>query len=213
MYHLLSRFLHLPTEDIMEGIVDGSLANDVREIFQELGIDDSKSEEIHSRLQTLQGQTTEKNEYLSALRKEYTRLFTHPRSPVIDIYETFFLFQPEDGSQDKPALFISPAALDAEHRYKQAGLVRSKDFNEPGDHMATELEFMAYLYLHLAKALQEDKRQEITQKKEQIKEFREIHLQKWGKDFFNRCTSDSQTEIYQVYGLMGSTFLSEMSER
>lgn len=213
MYQLLSRFLHLPTEEIAVGILEGSLTNDVREIFKELGVYDSRIEEINSRLQALQGKTAEKNEYLSALRQEYTRLFTHPRKPVIDIYETFFLFQPEDSGQDKPTLFISPAALDAERRYKQAGLVRAKEFNEPADHIATELEFMAYLYWQLAKALQEDNRKEITQRKEQIKEFAKYHLQKWAMDFFTRCTSDSQTEVYQIYGLIGSTFLNKVLER
>ncbi|BAE82678.1 TorD/DmsD family molecular chaperone [Desulfitobacterium hafniense] len=213
MYQLLSRFLHLPTEEISIGILGGSLAEDVREIFEELGVDNSRTREIQSRLRALQEETSGKSDYLSALRQEYTRLFTHPRNPVIDIYETYFLFQPEEGGQDKPALFISPAALDAERRYKQAGLTRAKEFNEPGDHMATELEFMAYLYLQLAKALLEDNPEGIFQRKEQIKEFTEIHLQKWAREFFNRCTADSQMEVYQIYGLIGSTFLNKMLGR
>jgi TorA maturation chaperone TorD len=207
MFKLLSMFLHLPTEEIAVGILDGSLADDVLEIFIELGVYDSRIGKINSKLKALQGKASDTSECLTAMRQEYTRLFTHPQKPVIDIYETYFLFQPEDGGQDKPSLFISPAALDAEQRYKQADLVKSKEFNEPGDHMTIELEFMAYLYCQLVKALQEDNQEAITLRNEQIEEFKELHLQKWAMDFFNLVVSKSQREVYQTIGLIGSTFL------
>lgn len=211
MYSLLSMLLHLPTEEIAAGILDGSLAEDVLAIFEELGFSDNRIETIKTKLGALQ-RISGKDELLTEMRREYTRLFAHPKKPAIDIYETLFLFQPQEGQKDKPTLFISPAAMDAQRCYKQAGLVKSKEANEPEDHMATEMEFMAYLYMQKAKALNEDNQEGLAQRNEQIKEFSELHLRKWGIDFFDSCISSSERDVYRTFGQIGSTFMSKMLE-
>lgn len=210
MYRLLSMFLNLPTEEMAVGIFDGTLAEDVSQIMEELRFQDKRIETIRVKLCDLQAEISGKNELLTEMRREYTRLFTHPKQPAIDIYETLFLFIPEAGNKQKPSLFISPAALDAERCYKQAGLQRSKEANEPGDHMATEMEFMSYLYYQKAKALNENNQEEIEQRNKQIKEFSDLHLQKWGIDFFDRCVSASESNVYQTFSQVGSIFLSNM---
>lgn len=210
MYRLLAIFLNLPTQEIVNGILDGSLAEDVVAIFEELGLIDSRTEAIKSQLDTLQEGISDKEEFFTAMRREYTRLFTHPKQPAIRIYETLFTFKHGTNNQEIPALFISPAAMDAERCYRQAGLVRSKKVNEPEDHMATEMEFMAYLYLQKAKGLNEANQEEVTKRDEQIKEFIELHLQKWGVDFFDSCISSSESGIYQTLGQIGSAFLRRM---
>lgn len=210
MYKLLALMLSLPTEEIAAGIFDGSLAKDVKAIFGELGFVDRRVGAISDRLGTLQEGISGEKELFTGLRQEYTRLFSHPVRPAIQIYETLFLYKPEGRDAERPPLFVSPAAMDAGRCYRQAGLVRSKTANEPEDHMATEMEFMAYLYFHLAKALNENDQEGLAHREGQIREFSQGHLQKWAVDFFESCISASENSVYQTVGLVGSTFIDNM---
>lgn len=209
MYQLLAMFLQLPTRDIVAGLSDGSVAADISAIFEELGFSASTRETLGTAFSQIQQDTKSQEELLSELRKEYTRLFTHPQKSQIEIYESLFLFNPQE-SDAKPSLFISPAALDAERCYRKAGVVRSKEVNEPGDHMATEMEFMMFLYLQKAKALQEGNQAEAERRKGEIKEFYDVHLKKWAKEFFDRCSKLSTHPFFRTVGEIGSNFIGEM---
>jgi TorA maturation chaperone TorD len=209
MYQLLSMFLHLPTEVIAEGLLAGSLEEDVLAIFQELGLSAGELENIKSRFSEIHQMNKSKEELLTEMRQEYTRLFTHPQKPEIAIYETLFRYNPET-DEVRPSLFISPAAMDAERCYKKAGLTMSKEINEPADHMATEMEFMLFLYLQKAKALQDDDQEALNRREGEIKEFSELHLQRWGKAFFDRCMEASNSKVYKTFGEIGSAFIGKM---
>lgn len=209
MYQLLSMFLHLPTREIAAGLLDGSLAEDVLAILSELDFSIETIEQFGTSFAKIQNRQQTAEKLLSEMRQEYTRLFTHPKEPEIAIYETLFRYDPES-DEGKPSLFISPAALDAERCYKKAGLVMSKEINEPGDHMATEMEFMMYLYLQKAKALKEEQQEEIERREAEIKEFSELHLQRWAKQFFDRCVESSNSEVYRTFGELGSIFMTKM---
>lgn len=210
MYRLLFMALHFPTAELALGLLNGSFTADVVAIFEELNFSATEIEKIKTGLIALQEDQNSNDELLTQMRREYTRLFTHPKNPVIAIYETTFRYDPEDDLQSKPALFISPASLDAERCYKKAGLMMSREINEPADHMATEMEFMMYLYLQKAKGLREDNQEELARREEEIKEFRNAHLQKWAKEFFDRCISESQNEAYRVIGETGRLFMARM---
>jgi len=212
MYQLLSLSMHLPTEEMARGLLEGTLTEDVQKIFGELGFTNEVIENITTDFEALQNNAATTKGLLTEMRREYTRLFTNPEKPAVAIYETLFLYQPEEENGVKPALFISPAALDAERCYKKAGFTRSKEINEPGDHMATELEFIMLLYYQKVKFLEEDNQEEIAKKNEQIKEFSKVHLQKWAIDFFDRCISASESNVYRTFGQIGSTFMSKMLE-
>ncbi|KTE92433.1 dehydrogenase [Desulfitobacterium hafniense] len=209
MYQLLAIALQLPTQELAEGVLSGSLAEDVLSIYQELGFSNETIEKTGTKFAEIKNSNITKEELLTELRQEYTRLFTHPKKSEIEIYETLFRYVPEEG-EGKPSLFISPAALDAERCYKKADLVRAKEVNEPGDHMATEMEFMMFLYLEKAKALQEDNQEQVARRAAQIKEFNELHLQRWAKPFFEKMTAVSHSTFYRIIGEMGSAFVTEI---
>jgi TorA maturation chaperone TorD len=212
MFRLLSMFLQLPREEMALGVLDGTLTADVLEISKELGFPDDSIKETKTKLEVIKERISGQKELFTEIRWEYTRLFNDPEKPVINIYESLFLFKAEEGDKVKPRLFVSPAALDAERCYRQAGLIRSKEVNEPGDHMATEMEFMAYLYLQKAKGLNENNEEKIVRINAQIKEFMEVHLRKWAIDFFECCTTLSKSDIYQTVGQIGSTFMRTILE-
>lgn len=210
LYRLLSMFLHQPTDESVQGLLDGSIADDVADILEELGFSAEIIQRIDKKLTALQNGISKKEELRTAMSREYTRLFSHPKKPAVAIYECLFLFQPENETEEQPLLFVSPAALDAERCYKKAGLLRSKAVNEPGDHMATELEFMMVLYWRKAQALQENNLEELAKSEAEIKEFTDVHLRKWAVEFFQQCVDASQSEVYRIFGEIGRIFISKM---
>ncbi|UWG96696.1 molecular chaperone TorD family protein [Dehalobacter sp. DCM] len=210
LYQLLAMFFRLPSEELAMGLLDGSLADDVAAIFRELGFKDSELQNIADRLATCQKSSADLKTLVTEMRQEYTRLFYHPKRPVLDIYETMFLYRPEEKSQAKPSLFISPAALDAERCYKKAGLQKSAQVNEPGDHLATEMEFMMYLYLKQATALQANDQEELARRTVEIQEFHHVHLQKWAVSFFEHCGSLTHSTVYRLFSEIGSLYLKKV---
>lgn len=209
MYQILALSLRLPTEQLASGLLDGTLAEDVCAIMNELDFSEQDIEKTKSNFLIIQKSMSDIEVLLTEIRREYTRLFTHPKEPVVQIYETLFLYNSEEDDA-RPSLFISPSALDAERCYKKAGLTMSSEVGEPADHMATEMEFMMYLYMQKGKALQENNNEEITRREEEIKEFEEIHLKKWAKDFFDLCVSSTRNDAYRVLGELGKIYMDRM---
>jgi TorA maturation chaperone TorD len=206
MYQILSIFLQLPTKDLTAGLLDGTVAEDILSILEELGFSQEDLAGLENDFKTIRETASSVEDCMTELRREYTRLFTHPKNPQIPYYETLFLYDPDkDGA--KPSLFISPAAMDAERCYKKAGMARSAEINEPGDHIATEMEFMMHIYRLLAQGINEKDEEKQATAREGIREFTELHLRKWAYAFFEKCAELSENPAYQGIGKAGMLYM------
>ena len=205
MYQLMSMFLRLPTAELVEGLREGSLKQDVQDIFGELGVPAEETASILENLSAYEGGAHDPQEVLSDLRREYTRMFTHPKQPAVSIYEALFLWNGDDG-EPKPSLFISPAALDAERCYKRAGLERSKEVNESGDHFATQMEFMMFLCRGLAIAMQNEDEGKFSELEDVWEEFAKLHLHRWARPFFQECAELSANRAMIAFWDVGNIF-------
>lgn len=216
MYQLLTIFLQFPTKSLMAGFIDGSVTEDVLTIFNELNFKGQELETLRKDLETLWKDLetlrvlpADEDALLSEMRCEYTRLFAHPDSPAVPIYETMFLYDPAK-DDSRPALFISPVSMDAKRCYKNAGAVLSNESNEPADHMAKEMEFMMHLYRLKAQTLQENNKVKLAAADNSILEFTEVHLKKWALAFFDKFASVSRSKFYKVIGSIGSFYLRQV---
>lgn len=212
MFQFLAMSMRLPEKQLAAGLLDGSIADDVTNILRELGFKPGNTRTIEDGFNKIRECGKNEQELFSLMRQEYTYFFTHPRKPAIPIYEALFCYKPGKG-EARPVLFISPAALDAERCYKKAGLKMSKDVNDSGDHMATELEFMMYLYQQKAKAIRNNDEMELARRNDEISEFNRLHLKKWGVEFFEQCKVVSKSEVYHLIGETGSLFLTAITAR
>lgn len=202
---ILSLFLYLPKRELAAGIADGSLRQDVQEIICELGwqdFDDSLLGSLAAR------QAYADEGILSSLRQEYTRLFTHPESPQLYIYESLFRYYAEGEQGERPLLGISPAALDALRQYQQAGFRPSCTANESADHMGCELEFVSFLCFKLARQAWAEAENHAGQK--QLPAFVKLHLGRWGKDFFQVLANKAKYPAYQIIGQLGMRLSEEI---
>jgi len=212
-YQLLALLLRLPTAEVEEGFISGSIADDIISNMDEAGFPEPMQEEVNNLVVQLAQHVEEGHANLGTLRRTYTKLFTNPKMPMIGIYESLFRYwkdNPSAGWDNAPRLFISPAALDAERCYKKAGLSRSDELNESGDYMVTELEFMARLYSHRATLNLTEDAEEFTATSALIKEFNHYHFEKWGVDFFTEVSQVAPNSIYQVLGAFGALFMAHM---
>ena len=197
---LTSLSLCLPSMELAKSLIDGSYKTDVITILGEL---DCKQEEIDGVILNLEACMKDKSEVnlFKDLRQEYTRLFTAPKQPVLWIYETLFLLDQQ--AKERPMLFMSPAALEAERCYNEAGFSITKECNEPADHLATELEFLMVLYAQKGHCIVEKNYEDLKDIREQIQQFEDKHAKKWWLDFFIELEKNAQHSFFQGVGQIG----------
>lgn len=113
----------------------------------------------------------------------------------------------EDYFDERPRMFVNPAALDAERCYKAFGLMRSETKNIPGDSIVTELQFMSWLHAERARALSVEDEAAFEKATAGIEEFERIHMRKWAQSFFEKIAAEARIEPYRVIGKMGAGFI------
>lgn len=195
-YQLLSLSLQLPTEELAEALIDGEFYQDALAILHELGC---KAEDILHTEQKYRQLPKEfhnnSHSCFAEMRKEYNRLFSHPKIPIIGIYETTFN---SDEKQDNVLLFVSPIALSTQQCYQEAGIRLINNSREPADHLCIELEFMMYLYREKGMALQKCEEHTVLTIEKQLNKFEELHLGRWVYKFFQRLHEESTIMPYHL---------------
>ena len=204
LFRLLSLFYLNPTNEVAQGVFDGSIEHDMRTIFEDIGID-----EAAVSLQAFEDQRKQSrnaSELRDKLRQDYTALFTHPKQPLISIYEMQFRDK-RDGKDMPTTLFLNEAALHAEKCYRDAGLALSNEHSrEPADHIALELEFMAYLHTQLLCSISNEDSAAQQRWQHALNTFAP-HLKSWGIDFFHACVESNCGIVYPCLGTLGTIFL------
>lgn len=203
-FALLAILLQMPSAEVIEGIKKGIILDDFQSIAQELDFPDRDTREISEKLMQVQHDLNAQPGAFAEVRQEYTRLFAHPKSPEIYLFEGLFIDSEKikKGEVSSDArLFINPAATDAERHYQQAGLACVTDVRMPADSITTELEFMSFLCKNLAEAVLEG--ESTVEIREQIDAFTSQHIMKWVPRFFERCIEKSRISFYSAVGFMG----------
>lgn len=200
LFQVLATYLRLPTEELVFAESDGSVAEDVAQIGEEIL---SMREEIADVLAkegrvflsegTLSG--------LSELRRDYTRLFTHPSEPVVPLYECLYLCPPEKRSAKR--LFVDEVCFDVEGFYKRMGLSPSKGALESPDHMATELELVQVLLARAGMSVDAGDEVAARETLESLGLFCEKHLFGWCEGFFAQVGKYASTSEYRFVSRLG----------
>jgi len=110
-----------------------------------------------------------------------------------------------DGAYPYESVYTSPDRLvmqDARDEvlkiYREEGLDRAEEFNEPEDHVAFELEFMAYLCQKTTEALKDGDKGSALGYLEKQKEFLEKHLIPWVPTFCNDVQRVARGDFYKA---------------
>lgn len=202
---MLSFLLQVPTAESVEALRLESMSHDFRAIMSELGVDRDVSsierglDDVHRRLAGADGA-------LGLLRREYTRLFSHPKHPLIWLYEGVFV-DAELVAQGKESthacLFINPAAADAERYYARVGFVCSSGKRVPPDCITTQLQFLGIVHSLIAERAQGGEAKSREEAGRLLCEFWNDHPANWFDGFFDRCSRLSNEPLYRLVGDMG----------
>jgi putative dimethyl sulfoxide reductase chaperone len=148
----------------------------------------------------------EKKKLLTDLAIEYANLFlgtgiSAGREQAWPWESAYFSFPPR--KQAQPYHEVCDA-------YRIAGYQKPKDYNEPEDHIALELDFMAYLSRLTTTSIDEGKVDFALGYVKLQKEFMKDHLLRWTDKFSKRLLSKSEkreTDFYHALAMMLESFV------
>lgn len=133
------------------------------------------------------------------LAADYTRIFIGPDRNGAYPYESVYT------SPDR--LLMQEARDQVVAIYRQAGLQRSDEFFEPEDHLAFELEYMAYEIESSIEAYQNGDLNAVAEAEDRQKYFLKSHLLNWVPDFAADVQRKAKTDFYSGVALITVEFL------
>ncbi|WP_080801201.1 TorD/DmsD family molecular chaperone [Arabiibacter massiliensis] len=206
---LLSCAFAYPDERLVEGLMDGSLADDALACLVDAGCDEASARAAADGLRAWPDAGPD--ELLHAMRRTYTRLHLAPggRAPIFP-YESAFLHK-ERGLPGVPALFRTPVTLDVERQMREAGVQAKNNRKEPCDSVFEELEFLSYLYARLADALHCGEGESVAAWTERIRMFEEEHARAWLPSFMRRTQELADDGPYRALAALGMTAMGVLS--
>lgn len=155
------------------------------------------------------------------IQTEYTRLFSAPGADAIASHQSVYTdtLEIESTPPDPTGCGMSfpggqfsgylggKSCSEAARWYQEAGFQPSTDFNHMADHISVELDFMAYLFLAQARALEAGLEEDAQSYRELRDEFYGLFLGKWLKMFFQKVAGNKVSAFYRS---LASNFLSSL---
>lgn len=160
---------------------------------------------------------------IEELQVEYTRLFSAPGPEAVPAHQSIYT----DALQIEPAA-NGPAdcgmsfpggsfhgylggktCSEVSQWYAQTGFVPSSEFPQMLDHISTELDFLAYLYLMEATATTESTQEEADNWHQLRDSFRAAFIDRWVPLFADRLVSSKVSAFYRRIGKCLRELLSE----
>jgi len=139
LFAQLSEFFKEPTEEFAGDVASGRLLDYFKEAFSSLGLDTS----------CLSGLSVSGDVY-NSIKEEYRRLFLGPMPPYIVPVESIYKKWSNDPECKLPmaaekGYLMGDPAMDMIRRYQACDIVIPDKYVSMPDHIALELEYMAFL--------------------------------------------------------------------
>ena len=151
LFELLSLAYRYYEKETVQAVVSGAYAEALCDTVGKAGIGDDLAPELRALLSAYDGADVE--EAFHALRVENTRMFVGAPHAVVSPYAGVWYAQDVDV---EPLLFVNKESMAVERFMESCGAGRPENTNEPLDHIGTELEFMEYLSLDRAGAINKE---------------------------------------------------------
>lgn len=140
--------------------------------------------------------------YQEELAVEFARLFIGPDRPVAVPYASFYLSETRIVMTEEVTIAIRKL-------YLEAGLSMQNLYSIPDDHIAAELEFLAWSADQTIKCYEEGDKPGASRHHERLNTFLCEHLALWVPEFCKLIIQGSNEEFYQGAALTLKSVLSE----
>jgi TorA maturation chaperone TorD len=196
VYAILSSCFSPPSAELLGVAQSGALAEALAEALAGLP---SEGDGLDAALRAFEALTRElapDEPYGTAdtLEVEYTRLFLGPGPAVVPPYESVYVDR-EDA--DVPGSLWGRTTLAVRDAYRQAGLA-PRPGPEPPDHLAAELEFIAYLSQAEGSALADGEPQAAERMRERRTRFLAAHLRRWAPEVAAKTAREAKHPLYEA---------------
>lgn len=140
-------------------------------------------------------------EYQEELGVEFARLFLGPQHPVAVPYSSFYLSETRQ--------LMTETTIQVRQYYLDAGMAVMGLHRIPDDHIALELEFIAFLADELAKNLEKGDAGAVSAVGARLESFLHEHLAKWVPFFADQVHTNTKNDFYRgtILALKGAASL------
>jgi TorA maturation chaperone TorD len=142
-----------------------------------------------------------KEEFLTRLAAEYAALFLNVGPKPVFLVESVYLSK-RHILYEEPYFEISKA-------YSLLGFEKAKDFSEPEDHIAVELEFMAKLSERTSENIAKENLDHAAKYVNLQREFLEYHLTKWVPTLTDRLKEATDNLLYTALAHLTRGFIAQ----
>jgi TorA maturation chaperone TorD len=134
LFTLLAQSLNYPDGELIDGLVRGSFTGQAAEALETLGIG-SMSDNLEALDKEYAGREADRAALLLEIEKDYTRMCFASKPRLVYLFESVY----------REGKLYEESTFQIARLYYDAGLKVEEAFRLPPDHIAVELEFMAFL--------------------------------------------------------------------
>jgi DMSO reductase family type II enzyme chaperone len=202
VYRALSLGFSEPDETLVQALVDGDLAGELRDAVDGLGAGEdcaAAAREVERCAAAAAGARV--GDVLRDLQAEYARLFTGPGRPAVACYESEYLEQPRADGRGRLGGLVAGAV---ESAYLRESVTIAAVRREPPDFVAVELEFLYVLHSREAEAWAAGDEARARRLHLASEQFLEEHAQRWLPAFAGAARAESRRPFYAALsGVLG----------
>jgi TorA maturation chaperone TorD len=200
VYAFLSRVYEKEmTIDLLKELSDGS--NEVSRIGFSEGFDEEKFrkgfEMLGGYLRSAAGRDL--NQVKLELAVEYANLFLGVKGKPLHPSESVYV--------NRDHVMYQESRDRVQNIYWNAGVDKKKEYTEPEDHIAVELQFMEYLCRKTVEALGKDEKAEAAKYLRIQKDFVEGHLAKWVPKLTKDVLESAEVDFYKGIAYITDAFI------
>lgn len=189
VFSALARALDYPSKELAVGLKTGEYMNDLSTSLQQVhsnGLNRRMTQLTKAYVESAQSA----EEILLDLEREYTWMCFASKPRLVQLFESVY----------REGKLLQESTFDIARLYYEAGLEVEDNFRLPPDHIAVELEFMAYLCFNEIKARKENDTEKEQYAGEMQKEVIEKHLAAFARRFAEKLSRSAQNDFYKTIG-------------
>jgi TorA maturation chaperone TorD len=198
LHSLLAQGFNYPDEKLVKGVQSGEFLDCMQESLTVLGHSSLKNVIESCRKECVSKKSSEA-EVLLELERDYTRLFFASKPRLAYLFESVY----------REGKLLQDSTFQIARLYSDAGLKLSEEFRLPPDHIAVELEFLAFLVFKEIEGIN-------NANKEQVEYARELqglliseHLRAFARNLAERVAEHARTTFYQTLAQVLKQYYSE----
>jgi len=188
LFSLLAKALNYPDRDLEEKVSKGAFRRDLAESLRPFSRNG-----LLKQVESLKRSGAEvfgdnREDRLLDLERDYTWMCFASKPRLVYLFESVY----------KEGRLLQESTFEMARLYYEAGLKVNEGFQLPPDHIAVELEFMAYLYYQEAEALRQGDGEKEHYARQLQEAVIEKHLRPFGLSFSERMEKHAKTDFYRI---------------